>query len=195
LPDSLRQGRVEVLSLEEGTAGGAAAGTPGAAGSATTTAAEGAAEPTTTTTRAAATPTQPLVLSALLGVSGGAGTSLVAAWSDDGGQSWTTSPALALAGGQQLVSYGLAGPSEIFVLTDHGSGAPGLNLADGPGSAWEHIAPPPAGTATIAPGTAGTLDALVTDDTVLSVWTLAPKATRWVKGQVIDVPIQFGSSS
>ncbi len=40
-----------------------------------------------------------------------------------------------------------------------------------------------------------TVDALTVDNTMLTVWTLRPAAAAWLRGQVIDVPIQFGSSN
>jgi hypothetical protein len=59
---------------------------------------------------------------------------------------------------------------------------------------WHELPPPPAGTATVAFGGADP-DALVVSGTVLTVWSLALAANAWAKGQVIRVPVQFGSSS
>ena len=50
----------------------------------------------------------------------------------------------------------------------------------------------PARTATLAPGPGGGYDALAASGSVLTVWRLA--AAAWAKAQVIDVPIQYGSS-
>jgi hypothetical protein len=53
----------------------------------------------------------------------------------------------------------------------------------------------PAGTATLAFGPAGSLDALtVTSGVKLTDWRLASASSTWVKTQTITVPIQYGSS-
>jgi hypothetical protein len=44
-------------------------------------------------------------------------------------------------------------------------------------------------------GAAGRVDALVVEDTVFTDWGLAPATGRWTREQVMNVPIQFGSSS
>jgi hypothetical protein len=53
----------------------------------------------------------------------------------------------------------------------------------------------PSGTATLAPGADGTTDALAVHDATLTIWQHAPGATTWTTGQVINVPIPYGSSS
>ena len=64
----------------------------------------------------------------------------------------------------------------------------------GPGSAWRALPALPAGTATLAPGSgSGGYDALAVSGSRLTVWRLAGAA--WAKVQVINVPIQYGSSS
>ncbi len=143
-------------------------------------------------------------LAALLaasGASGASGISLLAAWSRDGGVHWAVSPALQLLASQQLRSMGPAGGDGVFVLISSSSGSEQLDRIDGPGATWHSLAPPPAGTATVAFGPAGgasgpgTAQALVAENTLLTVWTLGMPASGWVKGQVIHVPIEFGSSS
>jgi hypothetical protein len=59
----------------------------------------------------------------------------------------------------------------------------------------------PAGTMTLAPGRTATLapepggwyDALAVSGSTLTVWRLT--TTAWVKVQLINVPIEYGSSS
>jgi len=63
-----------------------------------------------------------------------------------------------------------------------------------PGGSWRALPPPPAGTAVLAPGADGGWDALVVHRARLTVWRLAPGARRWVAGQVISVPIEYGTS-
>ena len=141
-------------------------------------------------------------LAAVLAASGPSGTSLLAAWSGAGGLNWAVSPALQLSADQHLSSLGPAGGDGLFVLISTSSGSEQLDLVDGPGTGWHSLPPAPVGTATVAFGPAGATiagpgpaQALVADDTVLTVWTLAPGSSGWTKGQVIHVPIQFGSSS
>ena len=63
----------------------------------------------------------------------------------------------------------------------------------GPGSAWQTLPSLPARTATLAPGPGpGAFDALAVSGSRLTVWRLAGAA--WAKVQVINVPIQYGSS-
>ena len=63
----------------------------------------------------------------------------------------------------------------------------------GPGSAWQTLPALPAGVATLAPGPgSGGYDALAVSGSRLVVWRLA--GTAWAKVQVINVPIQYGSS-
>lgn len=64
----------------------------------------------------------------------------------------------------------------------------------GAGAAWRALPALPPGTATLAPGPAGGYDALAVHRTKLTVWQLAPGARAWAATQVINVPIQFGSS-
>ena len=62
----------------------------------------------------------------------------------------------------------------------------------GPGASWRALPPLPAGTATLAPGPGGGYDALAVSGSVLTVWRL--DAAAWARAQVIDVPIEYGSS-
>jgi hypothetical protein len=141
-------------------------------------------------------------LAAVLAASGPSGTSLLAAWSGAGRLNWAVSPALQMPADQHLRSLGPAGGDGLFVLISTSSGSEQLDLVDGPGTRWHSLPPAPNGTATVAFGPAGATtaspgpaQALVAADTVLTVWTLAPGSSGWTKGQVIHVPIQFGSSS
>ena len=71
-----------------------------------------------------------------------------------------------------------------------GPGAPGA-----PGAVWRSLPAPPHGTAVLAPGPGGALDALaVSGGSALTVFRLTP-AGAWQQSQVISVPVQPGSSS
>jgi hypothetical protein len=133
-------------------------------------------------------------LCALLGVSVGHGTALMVAWATGAGLTWTLSPVLAI-GADQLMSVGPDGPLGLFVLLSASSASESVDVLSAPGSSWRLLPSPPARTATMVLGSAGTMDALVVDRTLFTDWQLAPGSDSWSKTQVINVPIQFGSSS
>ena len=112
-----------------------------------------------------------------------AGTDLQAAWSD--GTRWTVSAPVPAAGG--VVASGFVPGGGVWVLL---SGGQALAVA-GTGGSWRVLPPVPAGTVTLAPGTGG-YDALAVSGSRLTVWRLA--ASAWAKVQVINVPIEYGSS-
>ena len=116
-----------------------------------------------------------------------AGSDLLAAWSAGG--RWTVSGPAAAAGGVSASGFGPGG--SVWVLLGGGR----AETISGPGSAWRALPALPAGTATLAPGTgtASGYDALAVSGSRLTVWRLA--GTAWAKAQVINVPIQYGSSS
>ena len=118
-----------------------------------------------------------------------AGSELLAAWSDGG--RWTVSaPVAASAGDEQGVSAsGFGADGSVWVLL----GGRRAETISGSGSAWRALPALPAGVATLAPGpSAGGYDALAVSGSHLAVWRLA--GTAWAKVQVIDVPIEYGSS-
>ena len=112
-----------------------------------------------------------------------AGTDLLAAWSD--GTRWTVSAPVPAAGGIAASGFGPGG--SVWVLLGGGRAV----AVAGTGGSWRALPPVPAGTATLAPGTGG-YDALAVSGSTLTVWRLA--AAAWAKVQVINVPIEYGSS-
>jgi hypothetical protein len=96
------------------------------------------------------------------------------------------------------VSYGPTAGGDgdgLFVLLHASSGRDQLIVAPGPGAAWKELPSPPTGTATVAFGPAGGTEAFVVSGAKLTIWSLAPGASTWASGQVVRVPIQYGSSS
>jgi hypothetical protein len=63
-----------------------------------------------------------------------------------------------------------------------------------PGARWRLLTPVPAGTAVLASGPDGAIDALVTSRATATIWRLAPGAAAWSTVQTVKVPIQYGSS-
>jgi len=114
-----------------------------------------------------------------------AGNDLLAAWWD--GTRWAVSAPVAAAGGIAASGFGPGG--SIWVLLGGGR----AETVTGAGGSWQALAPAPAGTATLAPGPGGGYDALAVSGSRLTVWRLASAA--WAKVQVINVPIEYGSSS
>jgi hypothetical protein len=127
-------------------------------------------------------------ITAVLAAGTGAAASVLAAWSADGGRSWTISPALR------------AGPVRLSSVSVWASGSAGVVLAGGRAAAigwraasWRDLPSLPAGTATLATGNGGVLQALVPRGGLLSVWQLAAPG-RWTVVQTVRVTIPYGSS-
>ena len=119
---------------------------------------------------------------------------LVAGWSSDAGQQWTTSPLLQVAGNQQITSFGPADGAGLFVLSSDPSGSNQLDLITGPSSSWSQLPQPPGQTATVAITAGDPPQALSVKGRILTIWTLISKSGGWSKSQTIPVNIQFGSS-
>lgn len=126
-------------------------------------------------------------------VSGSGGDSVVPAWRSAAG-GWSTGAPLPLAGHARLDAV-VAGPgSRLWVLSADGP-ALGLDTTAGPGAAWTRYPDPPAGTATVSPGPGGAVTALAVDAATLTTWTATSPAAGWHRGQVLPVPIEYGSSA
>jgi hypothetical protein len=126
---------------------------------------------------------------ALITAGGGAATSLVAAWSSDADAHWTLSAPLSLDGASPAsASFGPGGT--VAVITRSGTGEVISNGSD----SWQSLPGLPVGTATLAPEAGGGVDALAVHAARLTVWQLAPGAVTWAAVQVINVPIEYGSS-
>ena len=126
---------------------------------------------------------------ALLTAGTGSASSLLAAWSSDSGGHWVLSSPLRLTGAAP--SSASFGPGDAAAIVLNGSRGEAIA---GPGAPWRALAALPPGTATLAAGPAGGLDALAVGRTKMTVWRLAPGSAAWARAQVINVPVQFGSS-
>jgi hypothetical protein len=116
-----------------------------------------------------------------------AGSELIAAWST--GSGWTTSAVLGGVAGVRAAGFGAGGSAWVLL------GGGRAETIGGPGSAWRGLPAVPAGTATLAPGPAGSFDALAVAGSRLTVWQVGAAAAAWTKAQAITVPIEYGSSS
>ncbi|HTZ08259.1 MAG TPA: hypothetical protein VMB72_04255 [Acidimicrobiales bacterium] len=105
------------------------------------------------------------------------------------------SPPLALPPHSRLVATGTGAGGGFVVL----SAAPGrgdaVEVEEGGAGSWERLPAPPPGTAAVAQGPGGTVDALVVASTRYSDWRLDPRTGTWSRMGTVTVPIAFGSSS
>ena len=132
----------------------------------------------------------------LLGLTGPAGERprLVVVSSPDG-TDWKVSSAIAISSTRAVVSFGPAPGGELFVLARDSAGSIVPYVTSGPGAQWVRLPDAPPGTATLAEGHAGTLEALAVNDTVLTFSTFDPRAGNWGTSQIMPVKIEFGSSN
>jgi hypothetical protein len=126
---------------------------------------------------------------ALLAAGTGPAASILTAWSADNARHWTLSPPFRLNGATlTATSLGPAGAAAIVL-----NGNRGMTIAS-TATGWQALPTLPAGTATLAPGPAGSFDALAVHRTKLTVWQLTNGSAAWATIQAIHVPIQYGSS-
>jgi hypothetical protein len=69
-----------------------------------------------------------------------------------------------------------------------------LDVDTSSGTGWRALSAPPMGTSAVAFGATGVITAFVVDDTILTIWRWSPSTSHWNTVQVINVPIEFGSS-
>jgi hypothetical protein len=115
---------------------------------------------------------------------------LIALWSNEGPQGWMVSSGLPLGRGSVIATGSTADGG--FVVTYRTGGAPAVAVADPPSLGWQRLAPPPGGTSAVVATPEGGFDALVSNQSVLEVYSLA--SGKWWHSQSLDVPIQYGSS-
>jgi hypothetical protein len=132
--------------------------------------------------------------SALFSLSGSSGTRIVDGWREASG-SWRLSSGLSLGRHGRLVSIGPAPNRGEFVLYRIGSRPERLAVVRAPGVPWTSLPDPPRGTETVAFSSAGRVDALAVDDTVMTDWALTDHASGWAKHQNLRIAIIFGSST
>ena len=126
---------------------------------------------------------------ALLAAGNAPATRLLAAWSTDGGRHWTLSPALPLNHVTLTAASAGPGSSLAVILSDRHA----MTVTSG-ASSWQALPVLPAGTATLAAGPSGGWNALAVHRSQLTIWQAAPGARSWSSGQVIKVPVPYGSS-
>jgi hypothetical protein len=132
---------------------------------------------------------------ALLVAGIGTSASLLAARTSDGGAHWTVSAPVRL-GAAAVRSSGFGADGAAWaVLTDGRA-----ETISGQATAWRALPAVPPATAALAPGPGPgpgpgeSFDALAVSGSKLTVWQLSPGTTAWTTTQVINVPIEYGSS-
>jgi hypothetical protein len=136
---------------------------------------------------------------AVLAAGTGADTGVIAAWSTNGGASWTLSGELRTGAGNlsPSVSFGPDG-SAALVLPGKRAGSASRGATIGwQAAAWQELPPLPAYTATIAATASGAPEALSAHGSTLTAWQLPAtgSASSWTAVQTVRITIPYGSSS
>lgn len=110
-------------------------------------------------------------------------------WSTDDLKRWTISNGFPLAGGV-LTATGTT--TSGFVVTITGEATRSAAVVSPAAAVWRGLTAPPAGTSTVVATPDGSFDALVARQSNLDVYALGPAG--WSPTQILNVPIQYGSS-
>jgi hypothetical protein len=125
---------------------------------------------------------------ALLAARSGSSTDLLVARTSDGTH-WILSRPLNL-GALAVRASGFATGGSAWVLLANGQGY----TFSGQNAAWRRLPRPPAATAALAFGPAGSVEALAAHGSRLTNWRLARGSGTWRQAQVLLVPVKYGSS-
>jgi hypothetical protein len=136
-------------------------------------------------------------ITAILAAGSGRSTSVLAAWSQDNGTSWTISPPLSTGpatAGLPSVSFGADGSASLMLPASRavsGGAVIGWRAAN-----WQSLPKLPADTATLSATASGQPEALVVHGGTLTAWQLGTSGPRpWTLLQTVQVTIPYGSSS
>ncbi len=124
------------------------------------------------------------------------GTSVLAAWSSDGGTTWQLSPVLAVPAADTTA----ARTPSVSIWADGSAGLvlPAANQRSGAiigwqAAAWHTLPALPAKTATLAIGPGGQPQALSVSPATMTAWQLAG-SSQWTPTQTVRVTIPYGTS-
>ena len=133
---------------------------------------------------------------AVLAAASATGTSVLVAWSADGGAHWRLSPALAAGRGTppSVSIWGDGSASLILPSAGSTAASPHTGAVIGWEAASWRMLPLPAGTRTLAAGPGGQPQALAVSGATMTVWQLAGSAPQWTPAQTVRVTIPYGSS-
>jgi hypothetical protein len=116
---------------------------------------------------------------------------LLAAWSADGGHTWTEAPPLVMGAREKLVAAGPAPHARTFLLLSTPRG--GRLRIGAPLTPWRATPRPPEGTATVALGSAGEVDALAVHVYDIVDWRLAGTPAAWHQAGTLHVSVSTAS--
>jgi hypothetical protein len=119
---------------------------------------------------------------------------LQAIWNGGSGSAWTVSGALPIEADDRVVASGTGPNGEVFVLLRSGTRSSRLETV-APGGVWQGLTALPAGTATVALGRNGTIDALSVSTSVFTDWRRRLGSSTWTMVETLRIPIAIGSSS
>ena len=117
---------------------------------------------------------------------------LLAAWTTDGGRRWTETPPLVMGAREGLLATGTGPHTQTFLLvsTPHGN-----RLRIGaPATPWHATPRPPEGTATVALGGAGEVDALAVHGYNIVDWRLVGTPGAWQRAGTLHVTVSAAHS-
>jgi hypothetical protein len=129
---------------------------------------------------------------AILAATTRAGTSVLAAWSADGGTDWQLSPVLA-AGRASRPSVSIWADGSAGVVLSPASPRTGA-IIGWQAASWQTLPTLPAGTATLAIGSGGEPQALTVRNATMTAWQLPAGSSQWTFAQTVGVTIPYGSS-
>jgi hypothetical protein len=125
-------------------------------------------------------------------------TALVAGWLSDPGKTAVVSAPLPVGFGSSLLASGTTPGGGLFVLLQPPNrSSPELADIPAPGAgqpAWDVPPSPPRGTLGVA-FSPGRIDAVTVHFSTLIDYVFDQSSSTWVRSQVVQVPIQYGSSS
>jgi hypothetical protein len=111
---------------------------------------------------------------------------------DSGG--WSSPLTMTLAPGARLISSGVASDGALVVLASANGHLRADELLPG-AHGWSALPAPPPATTAIAFEPDGVLDAMTVDRSRLTVYRRGSSGSNWQRAQVLQVPIEYGSSS
>jgi len=133
-------------------------------------------------------------VTALLGLQGSSGESLVAAWGPAGTSQWTISSAFRLNSSQRVTSIGPSTAQGQFVVLSDSSATSSVEVMSGPKSSWVSLPSLNWSIATVAFSPVGAIDAFASRGSVLSDYALQTRSKVWKLAQKVTVDIIYGSS-
>jgi hypothetical protein len=128
---------------------------------------------------------------ALVTAGSGAAARVFGMWSTNGLRTWTVSDGLPLDGAA-LASTGVTGAGGFVIATRGGGSGPTASVISPSGTRWQALPALPSGTTSVTATPSGGFDALVPEQSTLSVYGLG--SVGWGRIQRLRVDIQYGSS-